>query len=193
MNFHNIKICFPASFLSAITLLGMPAEVYTQVKKLLVISFSLWITLLNQIYLMDNFFPGNSVLDGAGFHPNDSFGGDPSLYSRLSSASGRSRILFVFFLTIWRLDFWKLDFFLPGTLFLPLPRASLQSNGAILYFIIKSQLSKSSSSSSSSRLPVIMTTKIINRCDCHLQAFRPLLITTTIIINWSRWWKRCDC
>ena len=51
MNFHNIKICFPASFLSAITLLGMPAEVYTQVMKLLVISFSLWITLLNQIFL----------------------------------------------------------------------------------------------------------------------------------------------
>ena len=97
MNFHNIKICFPASFLSAITLLGMPAEVYTQVMKLLVISFSLWITLLNQIYMMDNFFPGNSVLDGAGFHPSDRFGGDPSLYSRLSSASGRTGILCVFF------------------------------------------------------------------------------------------------
>ena len=31
MNLHKIKICFSASFLSAITLLGMPAEVYTQV------------------------------------------------------------------------------------------------------------------------------------------------------------------
>ena len=104
MNFHNIKICFPASFLSAITLLGMPAEVYTQVMKLLVISFSLWITLLNQIYLMDNFFKGNSVLDGAGFHPNDSFGGDPSLYSRLSSASGRNLCLVVDNLTFRFLD-----------------------------------------------------------------------------------------
>jgi len=46
---------------------------------------------------MDNFFQGNSVLDGAGFHPNDSFGGDPSLYSRLSSASGRTRILCLVF------------------------------------------------------------------------------------------------
>ena len=111
----------------------------------------------------------------------------------LSFIGFRSDPLSVFFLTIWRLDFWKLDLFMPGTLFLPLPRASLQSNGAIIYFIIKSQLSKSSSPPSSSRLLVIMATKIINRCDCHLQAFRPLLITTTIIINWSRWWKRCDC
>ena len=47
--------------------------------------------------MMDNFFPGNSVLDGAGFHPNDRFGGDPSLYSRLSSASGRTGILCLFF------------------------------------------------------------------------------------------------
>ena len=53
---------------------------------------------------MDNFFPGNSVLDGAGFHPNDSFGGDPSLYSRLSSASGRILCLVYENLTFGFLD-----------------------------------------------------------------------------------------
>ena len=130
---------------------------------------------------MYNFFKGNSVLDGAGFHPNDSFGCDPSLYSCLSSASGRTRILCLVF---WQFDVWTFGnwtFFMSGTFFLPLPRASLQPNGATLYFIIKSQLSKSSSSSS--LLLVIMIIKIIKRCNCLRQASRLLLITITNIVT----------
>ena len=54
---------------------------------------------------------------------------------------------------LWKFDIWiswYWTLFLPGTLFLLLPGASLQSNGATLYIWIKSQVSKSSPPPSSS-------------------------------------------